>query len=212
MGELSDWVHLDAIQALVHHATAVIAAIFLFGVTGRLIAYLIPNGHAKQIVIVIDDIILLAVFALAGWRLLEYMWVRPHMGETPEEAVRITQPDQRGDAAGIQALIAQCRAPSQTGDELAQCLLEKNAAAQREMAAAAARMTAAMRALDKVGSSKIGAARGFDAAQQAFVQYREAECRWRATSATNAASTIVYQACMAELARHRTAQIDEILR
>jgi hypothetical protein len=212
VGELSDWVHLDAIQALVHHATAVVVAIFLFGVTGRLIAYLIPDGHAKQIVIILDDIILLAVFALAGWRLLEYMWVRPHLEETPEEAVQITQPGQRSDAGGIETLIAQCRARSASDDELERCLEDKNVAAQQALAAAAARMTAEMRALDKVGSAKIGAARTFDAAQQAFAQYREAECRWRGRSATNGASANIYQACMANLARRRTAQIEEILR
>ncbi len=212
MGELSDWIHLDAIQALVHHATAVIAAIFLFGVTARLIAYLIPNGPAKKIVVIIDDIILLAVFALAGWRLLVYMWVRPHMEEAPREAVPITQLDQRSAADGTEALIAECRALFASGDELDQCLEDKNVAAQQALAAAAARMTADMRALDKVGSAKIGAARSFDAAQQAFLQYREAECRWRGTSARNGAPANVYRACMASLARRRAAQIEEILR
>ena len=212
MGELTDWVHLDAIQALVHHATAVIAAIFLFGMTGRLIAYLIPNGHAKQIVIIIDDIILLAVFALAGWRLLEYMWIRPHLEDAPQEAVRIAQPDQRSDADGIEALIAQCRERSASNDELERCLEDQNVAAQQALAAAAARMTVDMRALDKVGSAKIGAARTFDAAQQAFAQYREAECRWRGRSARNSASANIYQACMANLASRRAAQIEQILR
>ena len=212
MGELSNWVHLDAIQALVHHATAVIAAIFLFGVTGRLISYLIPNGHAKHIVIIIDDIILLAVFAIAGFRLLEYMWVRPHLQDTLEEAGQISQPDARGDANGIEALIAQCHDLSPTDDELEQCLENKNVAAQKKLAAAAARMTAEMRALDQVGSAKIGATRGFNAAQQAFAQYREAECRWRGAAAKNSRSANIYQACMASLTRRRTAQIDETLR
>ena len=85
MGELSDWIHLDAIQALIHHASAVVVAIFLFALTARLITYLIPDGHAKKLVIIIDDMILLAVFALAGYRLLNYMWVRPHMEDEPGE-------------------------------------------------------------------------------------------------------------------------------
>jgi uncharacterized protein YecT (DUF1311 family) len=211
VAELSDWIHLDAIQALVHHATAVIAAIFLFGVTGRLIAYLIPNGHAKQIVIIIDDVILLAVFALAGWRLLQYMWVRPHVEDAPEEAAQVTAPAERGDTNRIEALIAQCGAGPAAPDELERCLEDKNAAAQKSLAAAAARMTTEMRALDRVGSGKIGANRTFDAAQQAFAQYREAECRWRSRSARNGLSANIYQACMANLASRRAAQIQEIL-
>jgi uncharacterized protein YecT (DUF1311 family) len=210
VGELSDWVHLDAIQALVHHATAVIAAIFIFGVTARLIAYLIPNGHAKKIVLIIDDVILLAVFALAGWRLLEYMWVRPHL-EQPLQEVRITQPAQGSAADGTEELIAQCRKLSTTVDELDRCLEEKNVEAKQALAQAVARMTLDMRALDKVGSAKIGAARSFDAAQAAFMLYREAECRWRSTAATNGASANIYRACMANLARRRAAQIEEIL-
>ena len=91
MGELSDWIHLDAIQALIHHASAVVVAIFLFALTARLITYLIPDGHAKKLVIIIDDVILLAVFALAGYRLLNYMWVKPHGEGGPGEPVEIGQ-------------------------------------------------------------------------------------------------------------------------
>lgn len=211
MGELSDWIHLDAIQALVHHATAVITAIFIFGVTARLIAYLIPNGHAKKIVIIIDDVILLSVFALAGWRLLNYMWVRPHMEAPLEEPVEITPPDQRHASAGLEALIAECRPSSASGDEVHRCLKAKNNQAQQALEQTAARMAAGMRALDKVGGAKIGAAKSFDTAQQAFLLYRETECRWRGIAAPNAAADDVYQACMASLARRRAAQIQKLL-
>jgi len=209
VGELQEWVHLDAIQALVHHATAVIAAIFIFGITARLITYLIPNGYAKRIVIIVDDVILLAVFILAGWRLLEYMWVRPHLAETPYEEVSVTSPAGEGD--GTEALLAECGAGAAAGDEPDRCLEKKNRQAQRALAQAAARMTEDMRALDKVGNVKIGAARNFDAAQQAFMHYRETECRWRSTSARTGAPADIYQACMASLARGRAAQIEEIL-
>ncbi len=91
MGELSDWIHLDAIQALIHHASAVVVAIFLFALTARLITFLIPDGHAKKLVIIIDDAILLAVFALAGYRLLNYLWVKPHGEGGPGEPVEIGQ-------------------------------------------------------------------------------------------------------------------------
>lgn len=212
LGEITDWIHLDAIQALVHHATAVITAIFLFGVTARLIAYLIPDGHAKKIVIIIDDVILLSVFALAGYRLLNYMWVRPHMEAPPEQALQRSEPDQRRAADGIDALIAECRAPAAADDDVHRCLKEKNVQAQQALERTAARMAADMKALDKAGSAKVGAARSFDTAQQAFQLYRETECRWRSVAARNGAAEDIYQACMASLARRRAAQIAWLLR
>ncbi len=211
VGGLNDWIHLDAIQALIHHATAVITAIFLFGVTARLIAYLIPDGHAKKIVMIIDDVILLAVFTLAGWRLLSYMWVRPHLAQPLEERVAIIQPRKADTSGGAGALIAECRAQAATDEAVHRCLKEKNAQAQRELEQTAARMTADMRALDRVGSAKIGAAKGFEMAQQAFLLYREAECRWRGVAAQNGAGDDIYQACMANLAHRRAAQIAALL-
>ncbi len=212
LGEISDWIHLDAIQALVHHATAVITAIFLFGVTARLIAYLIPNGHAKKIVIIIDDVILLAVFALAGYRLLSYMWSRPHLEAPLEEALQTSRPDPRHAVDGIDALIAECRSRSAADAQVHLCLKETNAQAQRAMEQMVARMALDMKALDQVGSVKVGAARSFDTAQQAFQLYRETECRWRSTAATNGAANDIYQACMASLARRRAAQVARLLR
>jgi Lysozyme inhibitor LprI len=208
---LNDWVHFDAIQALVHHATAVIAAIFLFGMTGRMIAYLIPDGHAKHVVMIIDDVILLAVFALTGYRLLQYMWFRPHMEAPVESAAQINQPAYAGSDVA-EELIARCSKLSGSEEEVAQCLQRKDAEAKQALAQASARMTADMHALDKVGSAKVGAARSFDAAEAAFMLYREAECRWRSTSATNDAADKIYRACMATLASQRAAQINEILR
>ncbi len=209
--ELSRWIHVDAIQALIHHATAVITAIFIFAVTARLIAYLIPNGHAKKMVMIIDDVVLLAVFALAGWRLLNYMWVRPHVEDQPQQESQLA-PSAGDTADGAGDLIEQCRKVSPGHKDLLRCLIRQKAQADQAMADAAARMAADMKALDKVGSAKIGAKRSFDAAQSTFLLYHEAECRWLSASARNGASDNVYEACMAELARRRAARIEEILR
>jgi uncharacterized protein YecT (DUF1311 family) len=211
VAELNEWVHIDAIQALVHHATAVITAIFLFGVTGRLIAYLIPDGHAKKIVMILDDVILLAVFALAGYRLVSYMWERPHL-ETAAENVRTGPSGVASDHDATKNLIAECRLVATAADfDLDQCLKQKNAEAQQRLEQSATRMTAEMRALDKVGSASVGAAHGFGMAQQAFMLYREAECRWRSTAVGSEAAEDTYEACMADLARRRTAQIQDLL-
>jgi uncharacterized protein YecT (DUF1311 family) len=212
VGSLSDWIHLEAIQALIHHASAVIAAIFLFGVTARLIAYLIPDGYAKNLVIIIDDIILLSVFALAGWRLLVYMWVRPEWEENPARRIQVTQTHPKTEVDAIDAVLAQCRAvAAKTGGQMQQCLQQKFEQAEQALGNAGVRMKAAMGALDQAGSTKTGATNSFDEAQQAFLQYREAECRWHGTAAGAGNAANFYQACVADLTAWRAAQIDQLL-
>jgi len=209
VGSLKDWIHLEAIQALIHHASAVIAAIFLFGITGRLIAYLLPDGYAKKIVIIVDDIVLLAVFALAGWRLLVYMWVRPEMEKGPAQQIYIAQTQPNTEVDAIDAILAQCQAAAtKAGGQIEQCLQQKVEQAEQALEAAGVRM----KALGKAGSTKIGATNSFDDAQQAFGRYREAECKWHSSAADGANAANVYQACIADLTAWRAAQIDQLLR
>lgn len=94
MGALEDWVHLQAVQAISQHATAVIFAVLVFGVLGRLIAHLIPEGHARKVVIVLDDIVLIVVLALFGYELISYLW-NTHLisGTVPTSAApKVTRP------------------------------------------------------------------------------------------------------------------------
>jgi uncharacterized protein YecT (DUF1311 family) len=203
MGSLTDWIHLEAIQALIHHASAVIAAIFLFAITARLIAYLIPDGYAKKFVIVVDDIILLAVFALGGWRLLVYMWTRPDFDEHYVQPTQIAQTRPKTQSDGTDATLAQCQTVAKNRDEMDQCLQRKVDQAERALDNAGVRM----KALDKGLATKIVAANGFDDAEQAFLRYREAECRWRGSNAAN-----VYEACIAALSAQRAAEINKFLR
>jgi hypothetical protein len=79
VGALDNWVHWEKIQAISRHATAGIFAILVFGLAGRLVAWFIPEGHARKVVIWIDDAILIAVLAGFGWELLIYVWGR-HFG------------------------------------------------------------------------------------------------------------------------------------
>jgi uncharacterized protein YecT (DUF1311 family) len=190
VGELADWVHLEAIQAIVHHATAAIAAIFLFAVTARLIAYLIPAGHLKRVVIIVDDIILLAIFVLCGWRLLAYLWERPHGAEVAltnqtatHAAIGHVNPATPTDRSA--GALQECREVAQAPAGLGPCLQQKVAQAQQSLDRAGEQITSDMRALDQVGSAKVGAQKSFDASQRAFNKYREAECRWRSTAAAS---------------------------
>ncbi len=208
MGSLNDWIHLEAIQALIHHASAVIAAIFLFGVSARLIAYLIPDGYAKKIVIILDDIVLLAVFALAGWRLLVYMWVRPEVEESQAQRI-LTQTKPKTEVDAIDAILAQCQvAAAKTGSQVEQCLQRKVEQAEQALENAGVRM----KGRDNADSAKIVTTNNFDEAQQAFLRYRDAECRWHSSAADGANAANVYQACIADLTAWRAAQIDQLSR
>ncbi len=209
MGSLNDWVHLEAIQALIHHASAVIAAIFLFGISARLIAYLLPDGYAKKIVIILDDLVLLAVFALAGWRLLVYMWVRPEVEESQAQRIHVTQTKPKTELDAIDAILAQCQvAAAKTGSQVEQCLQSKVEQAEQALDDAGVRM----KGRDKADSAKIVTINNFDEAQQAFLRYREAECRWHSSAADAANAANVYQACIADLTAWRAAQIDQLSR
>lgn len=79
MGAANNWIHWEKIQAISRHATAGIFAILAFGLAGRLVTWFIPEGHARKLVIWIDDAILIAVLAGFGWELLIYVWGR-HFG------------------------------------------------------------------------------------------------------------------------------------
>jgi uncharacterized protein YecT (DUF1311 family) len=213
--DLAEWVHFEAIQAIVHHATAAVAAVFLFALTARLITYLMPAGHAKQVVIILDDVILLAVFALCGWRLMTYLWSGPR-----EDSAHANPPAvQTASAVAGAPVLArskrakamdECRAAAKNRADLRTCLQQKAAQAQQALDRAAPKVESAMQALDKVASAKIQAAQSFRSAEDAFVNYREAQCRWRAASAGSVTGD-VYQACLTDLTRERVAQLEKTL-
>jgi hypothetical protein len=72
--EIGDWVHLEAIQALVFHATAVVATLLLTALTGYVIQRVMRKGPIKRIVILIDQAAaaLLILFFVAELAL--YFW------------------------------------------------------------------------------------------------------------------------------------------
>jgi hypothetical protein len=72
---IGDWVHLEAIQLLVYHATAVITALLLSAVVGFVIQRLMREGPIKRLVIFIDEafvalviLFLVAEVALHFWQ------------------------------------------------------------------------------------------------------------------------------------------------
>lgn len=73
---IEQWINVDAIQLLVHHASAVAAAIVVFALVARLAIWLLPHGLVREIVVIIDDIVLIGLVAYFGWEMFRYLWSR----------------------------------------------------------------------------------------------------------------------------------------
>ena len=211
VGEVTKWIHLEAIQALVHHATAVATAIFLFALTARLISYLIPDGPAKRLVLIVDDIILLAVFALAGYRLLTYLLERPHLAAASHETPAITSSQGPLLASETQTALALCRAGAKTSADLRQCLERQLDFSEQMLADAAAQFNSMIHALPASGSAKVELQTDFNAAGRKFVEFRHAECAWRGAIAGPQTPENRYLACRADLTRGHAREIERAL-
>jgi hypothetical protein len=73
---IEHWINIEAVQLLVHHASAVVAAIVIFALVARLAIWLLPHGMVRKVVVVIDDIVLILLLIYFGWDMLVYLWNR----------------------------------------------------------------------------------------------------------------------------------------
>jgi len=87
--EIEQWINFDAIQLLVHHASAVVAAIVIFAFVARLAIWLLPHGLVRKVVVIIDDVVLIGLLLYFGYEMFVYLWNR----RPPVERNRV------GDAA-----------------------------------------------------------------------------------------------------------------
>jgi hypothetical protein len=74
--DIEQWINFDAIQLLIHHASAVVAAIVIFALVARLAIWLLPHGLVRKIVVVIDDVVLIGLLLYFGWEMFVYLWNR----------------------------------------------------------------------------------------------------------------------------------------
>ncbi|HTQ26076.1 MAG TPA: hypothetical protein VMI09_15415 [Candidatus Binataceae bacterium] len=66
---------------LVHHASAVVAAIVIFAVVARLAIWLLPHGMVRKIVVIIDDAVLIGLLLYFAYEMFVYLWNRkPPLG------------------------------------------------------------------------------------------------------------------------------------
>jgi hypothetical protein len=61
---------------LVHHASAVVAAIVIFALVARLAIWLLPHGLVRKVVVIIDDVVLIGLLLYFGYEMFVYLWNR----------------------------------------------------------------------------------------------------------------------------------------
>jgi multisubunit Na+/H+ antiporter MnhE subunit len=66
----SDWVHVNAIQALFHHTSAVIAALIVSAVLGYLVQRLLHDGPVKRAILMLDELMVFCLFLYFAYELL----------------------------------------------------------------------------------------------------------------------------------------------
>jgi hypothetical protein len=73
---IGDWIHLEAIQLLVYHASAVITALVLSAAVGFVIQRLMREGPIKRLVILIDEIFVALVILFLVAEMGLHFWHR----------------------------------------------------------------------------------------------------------------------------------------
>jgi uncharacterized membrane protein YGL010W len=73
---LAQWINFEAIQLLTHHASAIIVAVVLFGLVGWLIRRLMHDSLMKRVVLVIDELVLVCIFAYFAYELIFFLYLR----------------------------------------------------------------------------------------------------------------------------------------
>jgi hypothetical protein len=70
LGGIEQWVNIEILQKLVHHTSAVIAAVVMFWFVGLLLRRLLHEGYLKRAVLLLDEFVLFALFAFLAWEIL----------------------------------------------------------------------------------------------------------------------------------------------
>jgi len=70
------WLNLEAMQLLTHHTSAVVAAVVLFWFVGWLVRRMLDDSIMKRIVLLLDELVLLCIFAYFAYELLFFLYLR----------------------------------------------------------------------------------------------------------------------------------------
>lgn len=73
---VAGWINLEAIRLLSHHTSAVVAAVVLFWFVGWLIRRMLEDSIMKRAVLLLDEVVLLCIFAYFAYELLFVLYLR----------------------------------------------------------------------------------------------------------------------------------------
>jgi uncharacterized membrane protein YGL010W len=75
-GGITGWINFEAIQLLAHHTSAVVAAVVLFWFVGWLVRRMLHESVMKRAVLLLDELVLLCLFAYFAYELLFVLYAR----------------------------------------------------------------------------------------------------------------------------------------
>lgn len=74
MEGIADWIHVEAIQVLAYHASAVIVTLVLSALVGYVIQRLMKEGWLKRLVVLIDELLVAALVIFFVAELVLHFW------------------------------------------------------------------------------------------------------------------------------------------
>jgi uncharacterized membrane protein YGL010W len=73
---ITGWINFEAIQLLTHHTSAIVAAVVLFWLVGWLVRRMLYDSVMKRTVLLLDELVLLCIFAYFAYELLFFLYLR----------------------------------------------------------------------------------------------------------------------------------------
>jgi uncharacterized membrane protein YGL010W len=73
---LAEWINLEALKLLTHHTSAVVGAVVLFWLVGWMVRKLLHDGILKRVVLLLDEVVLLCIFAYFAYELVFLLIIR----------------------------------------------------------------------------------------------------------------------------------------
>ena len=79
---LAEWINLEELKLLTHHTSAVIASVVLFWLVGLIVRKLAHDGLVKRLVLLLDEVVLLCIFAYFAYELFFVLIIRAVQAHT----------------------------------------------------------------------------------------------------------------------------------
>jgi uncharacterized membrane protein len=73
---VAGWINLEVIQLLTHHTSSVVVAVVLFWLVGLVIRRMLHDSIMKRAVLLLDEVVLLCIFAYFAYELLFFLYQR----------------------------------------------------------------------------------------------------------------------------------------